>query len=375
MEATRQNDFGTRLYARLTAGKADRNLFLSPFSIQVALAMCAVGAKGATRDALVDLIGAPESIEEQNHEYAQLLQSVKGGSERPFQLVAANALWAQQGLCYDPDFKTAIAEFYDGTFGELSFRDLPDEAVKTINAWVSDKTQFRIKNLVSRDLIDTDTQLILTNAIYLKGRWESEFQPANTQGATWHGPNGSGTVPMMRQQGGYLYYEDNNFQALDLPYKGRQLHMLIVLPRKNDGLAALERQWSSPAKFRQVTAGFDSELVVVSLPRFKVESELRLKPTLCALHAELIFSDGADFTGIADEPLMIADVVHKAFVEVNEQGTEAAAATAVHMLRSGGAGGRSVEPKVFMADHPFMFFIWDRRTNAVLFSGRVLDVD
>jgi serpin B len=150
--------------------------------------------------------------------------------------------------------------------------------------------------------------------------------------------------------------------------------MLVVLPREKDGLASLERQWAGGTAYRQVTDGLrHEERVVVWLPRFKLETEFRLKPVLCRLHAELAFSDEADFGGIGEEALKISEVVHKAFVEVNEEGTEAAAATAVGMVLCVGVAGPPPRPVVFQADHPFLFFIRDRRTNAVLFSGRVLD--
>jgi serpin B len=150
--------------------------------------------------------------------------------------------------------------------------------------------------------------------------------------------------------------------------------MLVVLPRKHDGLASLERQWACGNTYRQVTDGLDhEEAVLIWLPRFTLETEFRLKPVLCGLHAELAFSDEADFGGIGEEPLKISEVVHKAFVEVNEEGTEAAAATAVGMVLCAGVTGPPPRPVVFRADHPFLFFIRDRRTNAVLFSGCVLD--
>ena len=254
----------------------------------------------------------------------------------------------------------------------VNFQTQPEEAVKTINAWVSDRTRARIKELINRDVINVDTRLILTNAIYFKGQWESVFAKSATRDEDWHGSKIS-KVPMMRQEDGYLYYEGDDFQAVNLPYKDRQLSMLVVLPRKKDGLAALEKRWATQSTFRQVTNGFDSESVIISLPRFKIETEFKLKPVLCALHADLAFSDDADFGGIADEPLKISEVIHKAFVEVNEEGTEAAAATAVVMALCAGLSSRPPEPKVFKADHPFLFFIWDRKTNTVFFSGRVLD--
>ena len=146
--ATARRDFATRLYDKLAATQAGKNLFLSPFSIQVALAMCAVGAKGETRRVLAELIGAPETVAEQNRQYADLLKSVNGEGERPFQLVTANALWGQQGYHFNPDYKKAVADFYDGAFNEVNLVARPDEAVKSINAWVSDKTREQFKELI-----------------------------------------------------------------------------------------------------------------------------------------------------------------------------------------------------------------------------------
>jgi serpin B len=372
--AIASRDFVTCLYDRLAGVQPGENLFLSPFSIRVALAMCTVGAKGETRRVMTDLIGAPENVDEQNRLYARLLKAVYGEGDRPFQLVTANALWGQQGYHFNPGFQEAIADFYDGALHEVNFRTQPDEAVKTINAWVSDKTRARIKDLINRSFINDDTRLILTNAIYFKGQWDKEFEKAVTRDEDWHGPRGTAKVPMMHQRGGYLYYEGDGFQALDLPYKGRQLSMLVVLPRDKDGLTSLESRWAADGIYGQVTDGLDHEgTVIVSLPRFRMEAEFKLKPVLCGLHAELAFSDEADFSGIGDEPLKISEVVHKAFVEVNEEGSEAAAATGVGMVLCAGLGPPPPKPKVFKADHPFLFFIRDRKTNTVLFAGRVVD--
>jgi len=216
--ATVPNDFAIRLYEKLADTQTRRNFFLSPFSIQMALAMCVVGARGDTRREMADLIGAPESVDEQNRQYAALLKAVHGEGERPFQLVTANALWGQQGYHFKSDFQEAIADFYDGALHEVNFRTKPDEAVKTINAWVSNKTRARIRDLISRSVIDDDTRLILTNAIYFKGKWEEEFSKAATRAEDWHGPHGTCKVQMMHQSSGYLYYEGGDFQALDIPY-------------------------------------------------------------------------------------------------------------------------------------------------------------
>jgi serpin B len=282
-KTTIENDFATRLYQQLASTQTGKNLFLSPFSIQVALAMCAVGARGETRNLMADLSGAPESVDEQNRQYAEMLKTVNGEGGRSFQLTTANALWGQQGFHFKPDFQEAIADFYDGALHEVNFRTQPDEAVKSINGWVSDKTRARIKDLINRTLINDDTRLILTNAIYLKGKWQEEFKKETTRDEDWHGPGGVRKVPMMHQKGGYLYYECDGLQALDLPYKGEQLSMLVVLPKKKDGLTALEGMFATGATYKRVTDGLDNVgTVIVSLPRFKLETAFKL-PVLCAM--------------------------------------------------------------------------------------------
>src|ERR1043165_5462456 len=326
--ASVRNDFATRLYDKLAGTAAGKNLFLSPFSIQVALAMCAVGAKGETRKVLADLLGAPENVEEQNRQYAALLKSVNGEGDRPFQLVTANALWGQQGYHFKQDFQEAVADFYDGALHVVNFQAQPDEAMRTINAWVEGRTSSKIKDLIQRDFIKADTRLILTNAIYFKGQWENEFKRAATRDEEFFGAAGTCKVPMMHQQRSHFYYESDDFQALHLRYKGRQQSILVVLPRKKDGLASLESKWGRANAYQQVTASLRSEeMVIVSLPRFKMQTEFKLRPVLCDMGAELAFSPEADFSGIGEERLTISEVVHKAFISVNEEGTEAAAAT------------------------------------------------
>jgi serpin B len=167
---TVRNDFATRLYDKMAGTQSGKNLFLSPFSIDIALAMCAVGARGETRRVMADLLGAPLSVDEQNRQYADLLKSVNGDGKLPFQLVTANALWGQYGYHFKSDFQEAIADFYDGALHVVNFRDKPDEALATINAWISDKTRQKIKDLLKRDMIGRDTRLVLTNAINFKGQ-------------------------------------------------------------------------------------------------------------------------------------------------------------------------------------------------------------
>jgi len=368
---TTRADFAARLYDRAARTAADGNLFLSPFSVQTALAMCAAGAQGETRKVMADLIGAPVDVQEQNRQYAARHKALNSVGGNDVQLTVANALWGQNGYRFRPEYRKAVADFYDGALSEVDFRSAPDAAVKTINAWVLAKTAGKIKDLIQRGLITPDTRLVLTNAIYFKGKWDHEFDANHTWDEDWHGPGAVSKVPMMQRTGGYSYCETSDFQALDLPYRGGHLSMLVVLPRKRDGLAALEKKWAAGNVFEQVTNSLShEETVIVSLPRFKIETELLLGSALCDMGAELAFSDAADFRGIGAEPLQISEVVHKAFIEVNEEGTEAAAATAVVMRK---LAAMPTEPKTFRADHPFLFAIRDRNTNAVLFCGRVME--
>jgi serpin B len=369
------NVFATRLNPYLAGRAAGQNLFLSPFSIEVALAMCAVGARGETRRVLTELIGAPENVERQNRQYTQLIKSVHGEGTQRFELSSASALWGQQGYQFHPEFQQAVATYYHGSLQEVDFVGQPDKAVTRINDWVSEQTRQKIPKLIQRGSINRDTRLILTNAIYFKAKWEEAFKKRLTKDAYWYGPHGTRQVPTMHQSKGYRYFENEEFQAIDLPYIGQRLGMLVVLPRAKNGLDALEVKWATQGLFEQVTKELRyEEDVEVSLPRFKMETEFNLTSVLSDMGAKLAFSDHADLGGISDDrerPLKISEVVHKAFVEVNEEGTEAAAATGVSVrcVLSTPYGTK----KHFQADHPFLFFIRDRQTNVILFSGRLID--
>jgi serpin B len=403
-------DFTTRLFDKVV--DADKNLIFSPFSIQVALAMCAAGAKGETRDVLTDLIGAPCNVDEQNRQYADLIKSVNCKDVRPFELVTANALWGRNGCRFKHGYKKTIADFYAGHFEEVDFLGQPTETIKRINAWASDRTHAKVKELVTLQDIKEDIRLILTNAIYFKGEWKNRFKQADTKDEEWHSPDHTSKVPMMHQTNGFLYYEDSHVQAVDLDYMDGAvdrgiLSMLVVLPKKTDddlatspvvfgdrtpsmdGVASiagvpapicrvmthlLKLRFAGQPDVTELTGLTGLEQVAVSLPRFKIETTFRLKSMLDSLGAGLAFSDAADFSGIVEEPLKISEVIHKAVVEVNEAGTEAAAATAAAMaVAAARMPGPPPEPKIFKANHPFWFFIRDLTTNTVLFAGRVVD--
>jgi serpin B len=367
MTATASADtgFAIRLYDALAKAHAGQDLFLSPFSIHAALAMVGAAARGETRHELAALLGEPESVEQQNRRYAGWIEQVTSDTAGHVQLAIANGLWGQQGVAFNPSYRQAIADCYGGALNEVDFQASPGDAVQTINAWVAGKTAGKVAALVTPELVGRDTRLIATNAIYFKGRWASAFDPKDTLDDDWHGPRGIRKVPLMQQRGGFRYCETAQYQALELLYQGEHLSMVIVLPRETT--AALD---AAGLTYRQVTSSLAFEKrVIVSLPRFKIAGAFQLKPVLSELGAVRLFSPSADFSGMSVPPPQFGDVVHQAVIEVNEEGTEATGATAV-VLRKGGAAG---QPKVFLADHPFVFFIRHRQSNAVLFCGHVLE--
>jgi serpin B len=249
-----------------------------------------------------------------------------------------------------------------------------EQARKTINSWVEEQTDQKIQDLLPPGVLNADSRLVLTNAIYFKARWEHEFSKSATKDAPFHlAARQQVMVPTMQRQARLRYGESGDVQVLELPYVGYQgLSMLILLPKKIDGLTDLEKALTSE-NLQKWSAGLKSRPVNVHLPKFKMTSDFDLADLLSSMGMSLAFSDNADFSGMsAEEPLAISAVIHKAFVDVNEEGTEAAAATAVAM-RFGAAMPRPEEPIEFRADHPFVFLIRDSRTDAVLFLGRLVN--
>src|SRR5262249_12382710 len=250
----------------------------------------------------------------------------KGGTE----LQVANALWTQAGLATFPEFVATVENLYGAGLTPLDFQGAPEKARITINAWAEQQTRERIKDLVPEGVINSKTRLVLTNAIYFKGTWKSAFPEAATRDDTFSLSTGKtvGNVPLMRQVGKFRYLDGGSFQALELPYEVGEQSMIVFLPKRADGLADLE-QALTPAQMTAWLAGLAVQEVDVTLPRFRVPGEFQLKDALVALGMPLAFSQRrADFSGITTaQRLSLSAVVHKAYVDVNEKGTEAAAAT------------------------------------------------
>jgi serpin B len=366
--------FAAALYRELAAQPG--GLFLSPSSITAALSMTGAGARGETSTELAAALRLTLPPERLHLALGRLLEATSGASG--VELATANALWVQEGYALRPEYLTLVRETYRAALEEVDFGGATEAARERINAWVDARTKSRIRDLVPPGILDALTRLVLVNAIYFKGAWSTPFDPVATRQEPFHRLEGSSApVPLMHRTDSYRLVEDRNAQAIELPYGDGALAMVVVLPRKRDGLPALEKGLDG-ARFDALLAQLDAEEpreVEVHLPRFRVEASFRLDDALERLGARRAFDrERADFSGMTADPagLYIGAVLHRAFVEVNEEGTEAAAATAVVMV-FGGSMVAPAPPPVFRADHPFLFLIRDRRTKVMLFVGRLVD--
>ncbi|UCG32286.1 MAG: serpin family protein [Phycisphaerales bacterium] len=357
--------FALDLYDKLRT--AEGNLFLSPYSISTALAMTYAGARSETAAQMADVLHFSLDQEELHPAFAALESSLEAASDASgCRLHVANALWGQQGHGFLTEFLALTQEHYGAGFREVDFGRATEQARQTINAWVADQTERKIKELLLQGDVDPSTVLALTNAIYFKGDWASQFDPGATIDAPFRiSETEEVVVPMMRQTRKFALYEDDGLDVLELPYVGDRLSMLILLPKKTDGLTAVEESLSRE-NLRMWLGQSRVQPVQVSLPRFKLETRFDLSNTLQAMGMTDAFSGAAaDFSGMTGQrDLFISLVIHEAQVEVNEEGTEAAAATAV-VMRKGPL------PAAFTADHPFCFLIRDKETGSILFLGRV----
>ncbi|NJE11103.1 serpin family protein [Thermococcus sp. MAR1] len=359
------NAFTFAMYRELSAEGG--NLFFSPYSVYTALAMVYEGANGSTREEMGNILNLPGDDETRWTGFRYLILSLNP-SNGPYILSTANALWVQEDYPVDERYLWIIREFYMGEVRSVDFKEDPEGAKRIINGWVENKTNERIKNLVGG--LTPDTRLIITNAVYFKANWSSRFDPSETRNGTFRTPGGTLVVPMMHGRGTFNYTENDELQALEMPYEGKRLSMMIILPRDNSP-TGIEGKLT-PEFIRELRGSMKPEPVDVSIPKFRFEASYSLKMPLIDMGMVTAFSRGADFSGITDaKGLFIDDVIHKTFISVAENGTEAAAATAVVVLESGPPGEESY--KVFKADHPFLFLIVDRRTGVVLFMGRLMD--
>ena len=361
--------FALQLYGtlRITEG----NLVLSPYSISSALAMTYAGARGETARQMEQTLHFDQTRTDLHPLFGRLdtaLKAARGDNE----LNIANSLWPQKKYPFRQEFLRLLKQDYGATVTPLDYEGQAEQARVMINQWVDDKTRHKIAEIIGPGVLNDLTRMVLVNAIYFKGTWATKFRESATQPDNFYPqPDTTITVPFMHMRGQFSYGENDQLQLVALPYVGRQLEMIILLPRSRDGIGQLEKALTV-ASLSAWTSGMRNQQVDVALPKFKMSSGFGLGNTLRALGMKDAFDmDRADFSGMDGRThwLYISAVLHKAYIDVNEKGTEAAAATAVSVAS---LALRVEEPaREFRADHPFLFLIRDSTTGSILFMGRV----
>ncbi len=368
------NAFAFELYQFLK--KEDGNIFYSPYSITQALAMTYGGARGETEKQMAETLHyvlaqdkLHPAFNSLSLELAKRGEGAKGKDDKGFRLSIVNAIWGQKDYKFLANYLDLLAENYGAGLRVLDFIKDPEQSRETINQWVSDQTEGRIKDLIPEGSINDLTRLVLTNAIYFNAAWLHQFKPEATANGTFHLLTGTDvTVPMMKQTENFGYVKSGKYLAVELPYDGSELSM-VILTNDSGNFSDFENTLTAD-EVKTVIEGLKNTRVTLTMPKFEFESKFGLKDTLKAMGMEEPFKDGADFSGMTGKKdLHIDDVVHKAFVSVDEAGTEAAAATGVIM----GTTSMPPEPVAVTLDRPFVFLIRDIKTGAVLFIGRVLN--
>ncbi len=363
--AIANNDFSFRIFRQLTGNDPHDNIFISAPSITIALDMVYNGAAGATKNAMAKILGIQDMKLEQINQANRALSTTLKKTDPKVILNISNSLWGKSGISFKPDFLDRNKKFYDAEISTLNFED-PTSA-NTINNWVNDKTNGKITKIVEE--LDPSMILMLVNAIYFKGKWTLEFDKKETHEAPFYLLDSTTkTVPMMTQSDRYLYLEDDNLQAIRLPYGEGKMSMYIFLPKEplglKDFLAGLNQEtWA------QMLDKFSFKEGDISLPRFKLDYSITLNEALEKLGLTNFFSD-ADFSGISKEPSFVSGVLHKTYLEVNEEGTEAAAVTSVMVAT---AVANEPEPFTMIVDHPFFCAIHNEETGSILFMGEITE--
>jgi len=376
------NQFAFELYSELDKSEQG-NLFYSPYSLSVALAMTYEGAKGQTADEMKSVFHFPESnILRPN--FAAVYNNINK-KNKAYKLSTGNALWAQQDYVFLEEYIDRVEKYYGGKATNVDFINEREKSRQTINTFIEEQTNNKIKNLIPKDALNAMTRLVLTNAIYFKGKWEWEFDKSDTRDQDFKiSSDNIVKTPMMYmdpEKATFNYADIDKLQILELPYKGEDISMLVLLPKQGEDYDqetgevivsdyTLEDIELSSEKLEEYKSEMkETDLDAIYLPKFEFDTKYFMVENLKAMGMPTAFSMGADFSGMdGSQNLFIQNVIHQAFVKVDEEGTEAAAATAVIV------GLKSAMPRnVFKADHPFIFIIQERETGNILFMGRVVD--
>lgn len=368
------NRFALDMSRSLSTGKnADKNVFVSPFSISAALAMTYAGARGHTAEQMAHVLGFTLPDDRLHPAFGQLLKDLTAPRDG-YQLSIANRLFGQAGYPFEKPFLNTTAQSYGAPLEMVSFASDPDGSRRRINEWVESQTNNKITKLLPDGSVTSETRLVLTNAIYFNGQWKYKFDSDATHDDAFFGAAGrQSQVRMMSQQQSFRYAVTPSYQMLEMPYAGDDLSMVLILPNGRDGLAAVENSLTADGMQQSLDA-LQTRLVNVRLPKFKFDSSFKIGPALADMGMTDAFDpDLADFSGMTtSEQLSIGTALHKAFIDVNEQGTEAVAATAIGMIMTTCACGPP-RAESFVADHPFLFAIRDVHSESLLFLGRLTD--
>jgi serpin B len=363
------NAFAIDLYHALK--KNAGNFFYSPYSISSALAMAYAGARGETEKQIAETLNFTLPQEKLHPAFncvslALARRSKESEEGTGFVLKNVNASWGQKGTKFQPNYLDVLAENYGAGMRTLDFAKEPEKSRLTINDWVSEQTAKKIQEILPEGSIGSSVFLVLTNAIYFKANWSNQFDTRKTNDGQFSLLNGGQVMaPMMHQTEYADYTEGDGYQAVELLYKNRTLSMVVILPEQ--GQFEKFENTLQYAQLKEIINNLKSRQVILSMPKFKFDSEFDLKPTLSKMGMPIAFSGGADFSGISEGDGFISGAYHDAFVSVDEQGTEAAASSTL-MFQNGGGG-----PVEFTMDRPFIFLIRDIETNTALFWGRVLN--
>lgn len=362
------NQFSFDMYRQLS--KQGGPVFFSPYSIHSILDLTAAGAKGETLKGMQQVLHTEGTGNCLLTDCRDNLQRFNTGDLNADSIYTANRLWIQRGLEINPAFTATATDYFGAGLYDADFIKNGEGSRKIINGWVEQQTRERIKELIPVNVINASTRMVLVNALWFKGSWASPFEKHNTRPDKFFTVKDTVTTSFMNDMLQLNYMEDETAQLVELPYKSNKRSMLILLPVK-DREQEFENTFSYPGLENRIAA-MRRQKVNISLPKFKMETSFDLSETLSSMGMPAAFSDMADFSGISNKTsLKISNVLHKAFIEVDENGTEAAAATAVLMVLTTSAHPNPVPVKIFKANRPFVFLLRDNETGVILFMGKV----
>jgi serine protease inhibitor len=363
---TQDNQFALDIFRQMAMNTGDTNIVISPLSISVAFGMAWNGAAGVTKSEIGDVFHYGDMADSLVNTYYEIMQKSLPLIDSGTTVNLANSLWYRTGFPVKSSYLQLNQDYFDAEIRSLDFSQT--KAKDTINAWVADKTNQRIKTIV--DNINSDVVMYLINAVYFKGIWVKQFDAKETSDCMFTEESGKqGKVKMMSMSDTLHYYSDADAKYLDLPYGNGAYSMTLVLPASGKTTT----DWLETATPASLTAAIESmtkQKVEVNIPRFKMECEFGLVPVLKKLGMNIAFTNQANFKAISDESIKISDVRHKTFVEVTEEGTEAAAVTSIEFMVTS-----IQDPTSFVADKPFLFFIREKGTGVILFAGKVGNID